>query len=346
MHILVLSCLTKRDIVHTSMNNKEKIQKYLTSKAGLIYSDKGHLYFSQVSPQHETNDFISFFDIFGTFKKKVFLDKREMILINNKATLPITHPLINSSIFEQDFLSIYKNIESNFIEKALWYNCYKVTFKKDQLFNLIFNAINSFDKHLFIFWEKDFLSITNSPEVLFEKSENDQYVSDCIAATAESPHLLNNDKFIREHKNVESNLLQKVQKISKHFEIEKREIIRYSNYYHYKSTIKFHSPLRLEELVPLLAPTSAIFGDPTERVRALSSSLNYYQKNPSPFYGGPILICQDDTTKALINIRNLTLNKEEGLITTGCGIVKGSTFEGELNESKLKMKSVMELVCG
>jgi len=182
--------------------------------------------------------------------------------------------------------------------------------------------------------------------VLFEQKAPNNFTTDCIAATALVADELKNDKFIREHRNVETNLLKKIKMITNEYQISQKKIISYSNYFHYKSDISFNSSMSLDKLISSLAPTSAIFGDPTERVKEICGSLEYYQENPSPLYGGPVLINQGDTTKALINIRNLTVNMGVAQIITGCGIVRGSTYSSELNESRLKMESVLEFVCG
>jgi len=328
------------------MNNKKEIDNLLASNSGLVYSDKDKLYFAEVFTEKQSNEFISFFDIFGVLNKKLFIGKRVPLNISNARKKKIQKPLMNSVIFEDDFYSICKSIEQNIINKALWYNYYQTSLQTKSFQNLISNALNSYSSHLLIFWDGDFLSITNSPEVLFEQVSPDTFTTDCIAATAASPIQLEQDKFIREHRNVETNLLEKIEKITDIYSIEKKKIIGYSNYYHYKSSILFKTDIELETLIRSLAPTSAIFGDPTEKVREISQMLHYYKENPSPVYGGPILINQEDTTKALVNIRNLTVNMGKAQITTGCGIVSGSTFSAELAESRMKMESVLEFVCG
>lgn len=336
------------------MNDVLNIEKFLKSNVGIIYNDGKDFFFLEIEEKGQgfydsKNDYICFYDLFAKRLKSFIVHKQHKVFTDDiaeekreKLVKSVNAEQIEKKIYYNDFDTILEKIATGKISKAVWYNNYKIKFNQYSKKQLIFNAIVDSDHHTFIYWNKEYLLLTKSPELLLEK-RNETYAIDCIAGTSKVPNGLFHPMLIKEHSNVENHVLRNLQRINcSDISKIKRRHIKYKDFFHWKSVYHFKSDSPIRKIIKSIAPTSAIFGSPTTKTMEVIHKLKYYDDNRSPFYGGLIHIKLHNIEKIIVNIRCIEIRNEVGTISTGCGLIKNSVLDNELSESRLKLNSVLE----
>ncbi|MDG1959443.1 MAG: isochorismate synthase [Candidatus Binatia bacterium] len=93
------------------------------------------------------------------------------------------------------------------------------------------------------------------------------------------------------------------------------------------------------DVVATLHPTPALGGLPRAEV---ASALNRHESSPRGWYGGGIGWMDGADGEISVAIRTALVRSGEATLHAGAGIVAGSEWTGELEETRLKMRTILE----
>jgi menaquinone-specific isochorismate synthase len=187
-----------------------------------------------------------------------------------------------------------------------------------------------------------------SPEPLFIKTK-ENWITKALAGTVStdipnfSHVLLNDDKELLEHDLVIRDIVFKLDKFATQIKVEATTCVEFGAIAHIQTLISFdsdtHGP---HSLIHALSPTAALGGYPAKNVYSFLSRVNYYQKEKDErLFGGIFGIISPDECFGLVSIRNIYWTEDGLTIHSGCGVVKNSTPEKELDEVQNK-RSIIE----
>ena len=328
------------------MNDYKLTTLDITKENTLIFSENNQLFICDIEKSNSNsvvNDYLCIYDIFAKPRFKYLLSNITRISKKDFTYDQLDLTITDEVIYKDDFYQMSKFIDDKIMNKVVWFNKYVFNVSKQELCVMIKNAIKNHSDHLVIIIDKDYVSITNSPELLLKKTDK-EIIIDAIAGTSTSKDELSGEKFQEEHNNVISNIHNRISTLTKEFTTGVTKTIPYKKYFHLKTQIKIENKYETENIINTIAPTSAVFGDPFLDVNKNISSFEYYNMNEDSIYAGCMHIKTKTIDKVIVNIRSIFVENNKGTITTGCGLTSDSNYIEELWESKLKKNSVLGLI--
>jgi menaquinone-specific isochorismate synthase len=273
--------------------------------------------------------------------------------------------------FEESFLEIQKQIQSNHLLKAVpivFARSKKIPSienRRQMLLSLLVKSdlktsgLSAEQIYPFGFWCQSFGIIGATPEVLFYR-QGEQIQTMALAGTlpkksmaANSEELFIKERFLQdpkerhEHDLVVQDIVQRLKSLGE-VKTEKTEVVSYPKLYHLRTWLSLNSKnhkISEEELTRTLHPTAALGCFP----RQTSVGLNWFSKLPEQVnrgvFGAPIVFhFNSEKSLALVAIRNLLWDETGSRIGTGCGIVASSQMEKEWQELASKRDFVYDLL--
>lgn len=130
-----------------------------------------------------------------------------------------------------------------------------------------------------------------------------------------------------------------------HVEIGERETITAGSVAHLRTTFTLKStPGLLEKLIPLLHPTPAVCGVPTDKARELILKSEEHDRRLYTGFLGPTGISGEN--HLFVNLRCLQLTETGADLFVGGGITGKSTPEDEWQETEMKSQTLLSVIVG
>lgn len=303
----------------------------------------------QLSDEHVA--YFNQWDFFGEISKRyiprficeVSISELKNFLKNNQQKLKANLDQSLDIIYENDF----KNFHPLLIKKELK----KIVLKSRQYYKTHINPLNVIAQFLkleeaFIYgsWDEAYGMLGVTPEILLSKNKN-TYHTMALAGTREitkRSELLSDRKELEEHQLVIQDIKDKLKDYELNIGIT--DLIDYKNFSHLKTPIQFESYDDGNIIVKKMTPTAALGGYPTEVALSKLKNSLYHQEVNECFFGGAFNFSYKDLFLSLVSIRNVQWNLRETWIESGTGIVSESKLSDEMNEIKLKRKSIESLI--
>ena len=343
--------------------NTREIEDEFLKNGTIISKDKHHVLigwgdrtWSQTPLRGDAPDFY-FPDFFLKIGMPWFTHKYWMeISIDQLKKLPekslptIDWKMFQQPFFESKFAELKQSFQSEKLEKAVPYlfETTKSRMSKDQLersLSSLLNHISQYPAYIYGLWndEEGFLGAT--PEILFENDENAKLQTVACAGTykSEEKNFEVDDKLLSEHGIVVKGIQSSLHSFG-NIEVKPIQSIKFAALSHLVTPIEvtLNEPLNFIDLVKALHPTPALGAYPKKPGMLW---LEQYQMGvPRGRYGAPAGFYFKDHAKCVVAIRNVQWNREGMSIGAGCGVVPGSSLNLELEEIKLKLKAIKELL--
>ncbi|MCL2681031.1 MAG: isochorismate synthase [Streptococcaceae bacterium] len=295
------------------------------------------------------------------FKHYYILTEDESYILSNqpeslpefedKPTVFINHTIVEEnspySDWEKLFNAIQSEIRLGHVEKIVASR--EIIFTATRPFNIesiIENLIaNNPDAFVFAyqFGGKTFLGA--SPEILIEKSGNSVLsyaLAGTVSRTVENAEdfLLNDSKNLAEHRIVIDAIHDKMAQLSDSITVGQTDLMPLKNVYHLRTLLSVQSQESIITWARHLHPTPALGGFP--QTQALDFLKNH-ENHERGLYASPIgLIDQNGDGTLVVGIRSALLNDNQLYAYAGCGIVKDSDCQSEYQETKIKLKTLLE----
>lgn len=274
----------------------------------------------------------------------------ELKKLPEKSMPAIVWNLTQQPFFESKFAELKQSFQSKNLEKAVPYlfETSKSLMSKDQLENSLLsllNHISQYPSYIYGLWndEEGFLGAT--PEILFENNGNTKIKTVACAGTYKSndknPNI--DEKLLSEHGIVVKGIQSSLQSFGS-IDVKPIQSVKFATLSHLITPIEvtLHEPLNFIDLVKALHPTPALGAYPKKPGMIW---LEQYQMGvPRGRYGAPAGFYFKDHVKCVVAIRNVQWNRTGMSIGAGCGVVAGSSLNLELDEIKLKLKAIKELL--
>ncbi|MGB0452552.1 MAG: chorismate-binding protein [Bacteriovoracaceae bacterium] len=253
----------------------------------------------------------------------------------------------SSSFNDQRFIDDY-NIAKDLIEakqlnKAVIYNTYEI--ELDKPFNVFeLSLLRKKIPHntsLYGFWKEDQGLIGLSPELLFEKQENNSFKTCALAGTSlDETELLGKANTNEEQQTVFNHFESIFQKKNWLYQVSPKSTLSFGKLKHIHQEIVFHYYGKGDQLVSELAPTPAVGVFPSDKLKETWNNFNFnHLETP---YAGTFHFESQSHDKAIVMIRALEWKKNIVSVHAGCGIVKDSILHEEIEESHNKIKTVLD----
>lgn len=187
-----------------------------------------------------------------------------------------------------------------------------------------------------------------SPEILVRHRGN-QILSYALAGTYpkdgrpehSKDRLLKDPKNVYEHNLVADRIVANMQTVTKDVHKEKMEILELKNLYHLRTLIKARDDSHsLMEWGRILHPTPALGGEPRQAALSLIQNLETYDRG---MYAAPFGFMKDMGDGILVvAIRSALVEGNHLYAYAGCGLVGASDCREEYDETKNKMRTILE----
>ena len=191
-----------------------------------------------------------------------------------------------------------------------------------------------------------------SPEPLFVKEKNGWRTRSLAGtiSTDESQYkqkLLGDPKEKNEHDLVISDIVHKMKPFAKTIKTGSTTVEAYGKIAHLQTEIFFEAEyLSSEKIVQLLSPTAALGGYPQSLSQRYLQDLGYFNEaGENRYFGGVMGLDFEDESFGLVGIRNFYWDhhQQQGIIHSGCGVVRQSDPQLELLEVKKKRNVITRL---
>ncbi|MBL3716294.1 isochorismate synthase [Lactococcus garvieae] len=185
-----------------------------------------------------------------------------------------------------------------------------------------------------------------SPEILVQKTGN-QVLSYALAGTMPralengAQLLLKDSKNLQEHQIVVQKIKEKLLEKVSQVKIEQTDIMTLKNVYHLQTVLKAEAGEHsLIDWTKHLHPTPALGGYPSH---AALDFLRANEKHERGLYAAPLgLIDSQGNGTIIVAIRSALLKDKACYAYAGCGIVAASDCQAEFDETKIKLKTILE----
>jgi isochorismate synthase EntC len=302
-----------------------------------------------ISPSFYYNDFFLMSSKpWYTFKyNKVFSlnELSGLFLDNQKMSRDWSNP--NCDEFSQMFHIIKNDIDKGEIEKAVPAMRIQSTpnFSDLELVRLLSHILRLSEGLIpYGMWNSSGGFLGASPELLFDLLGKRVY-SGALAGTArkfDSSHdLVNDPKELGEHKLVIDYLVDQLGRIGE-VSLESPRLVSFGNISHLYSPIDttLNYPVDFSFLVNLLHPTPALGIYPKS---GWKEKLKILGHNTGDSYASPFGVSMPmDSSRCIASIRGVSWNSESLTCVAGCGVVKQSQLENEIEEIKHKLQCTLE----
>lgn len=343
----------------TSMTD-EIYQTFLRSGT-LLSKDKHHLLigwgrrkWSSKRPDVEAPSFY-FPDFFLKIGMPWFIHEQwmEISLEEFKTFLPKKVPQeeinwhFNADFFEAKFAELEKSIDSKQLVKAVPYLFESTTTtmsiqRLEMSLSHLMDYIGLYPAHVYGLWgeREGFLGAT--PEILFDQTHGLLETMACAGTFPQNDCLID-EKLLLEHAVVVEGIRSSLEPFGP-VTIGEKQSANFGKLVHLVTPIQLQlkSNGEFEKLVRALHPTPALGAFPKEP--GMLWLEQYQMEIPRDRYGAPAGFYSNHHSKCLVGIRNVQWNGRGMKIGAGCGVVKGSTLKLELDEIKLKLEAIKEML--
>ena len=201
--------------------------------------------------------------------------------------------------------------------------------------------------------ENDYTWLGASPELLVNFSNGIVHASSLASSAprGENPtediklgqELLTNQKELLEHDLVVQTTRETLESLCTYIEVPQQpELLKMPNIQHLHTPITGTAKENVDllDFLQNLHPTPAVGGWPKEEAIDAIRRLENFDRG---WYAGPIgWVNYDGEGEFAVALRSALVGKTEALLYAGSGIVKGSQPVNELNETKLKLRPLLE----
>lgn len=263
----------------------------------------------------------------------------------------ITHHVTEKSSDFESWEMLFNKIQENFAqhrsEKIVASR--EIEFTSDTGFNIesILQKLIANNPGCFIFayqkGEKIFLGA--SPEILVQKQE-EKILSFALAGTMprlplNDTALLHDSKNLHEHSIVVKKIRQSLLERAKRVVVGQTGIMTLKNVYHLKTVLTAdNEDGSLIDWAKHLHPTPALGGEPKDEALNFLRKYETYERG---LYAAPIgLIDAKGNGTIVVGIRSALIEENTLHAYAGCGIVPSSDCLDEFNETKIKLKTILE----
>jgi len=249
----------------------------------------------------------------------------------------------NDERFESDFKRIQENISLGKIQKGVAYNSFKLDLKFIPERSKLYNATSSPSHYVYGAWsdESGFLGV--SPELLYTQKGNLAHTY-AIAGT-DKDATFKRDSIKPEHEFVVQGITESLENLGLNYKINSKDSIKFHDYSHKLTEIEIDNHLLMDSNRFLeIHPSPAISGYPQKSFKSIKSELDFENIPESKYYAGLYKINSKSIDKTIVMIRNVFWDKDILEIHAGCGVVGNSEYSKELEESHLKIKSVLDII--
>lgn len=252
----------------------------------------------------------------------------------------------------QEWQSLYQKLQENIVQgKTIKIVASRqIKFTSEQTFKIepILERLIENNPSAFIFAYhkagKTFLGA--SPEILVQK-EGNHILSYALAGTFPrslahgDTRLLQDPKNLHEHQIVVQKIKDKMLEKSPHVQIGETGIMALKNVFHLRTLLStVDTSHSLIDWAKHLHPTPALGGQPS---KAALDFLRANEKHERGLYAAPLglIDAQGDGT-LIVAIRSALFDGKTCYAYAGCGIVAASDCQAEFDETKIKLKTILE----
>jgi len=214
---------------------------------------------------------------------------------------------------------------------------------REVFFDLLENQKNAFVYYLCL---NDVVYIGASPEVLIKKTGNtlnSASLAGTVAKSADGQFNPWTEKEYHEHKLVTETIANVYERHCKKVLISDRGELSASNVKHLFQSItgELKKDQSLFQVLKELHPTPAIAGIPRDKAINWITQNERYDRD---YYAGYLGVYSPEKADLFVNLRCLKYQNEITTLYVGGGIVEGSTFEGEYQETKHKAETLLSSI--
>lgn len=201
------------------------------------------------------------------------------------------------------------------------------------------------ESYCFLFQKEDTIFLGATPELLV-KQEKNQFELVALAGSAVKSEksqewLMNSAKNRFEHQLVVESIYQKTLPYAESIHQNGPEVVRLKHLDHLKTVITLKSEESIDFFKNLLHPTPALGGIPEKEA---FNFIRDYEEHSRGYFGAPIGVITPTGGIYVVAIRSGVRVKNRWYLYAGCGIVLGSTWESESQESLQKLKTMLEII--
>ncbi|MGB6035944.1 MAG: isochorismate synthase [Cryomorphaceae bacterium] len=183
-----------------------------------------------------------------------------------------------------------------------------------------------------------------SPEVLLE-GKGEEFSTVALAGTqsANSSHHYQWGAKEREEQELVSQHIREVleQIEAQKIEESKPETVQAGEVVHLKTDFRFTYRKKIKPLLDQLHPTPAVAGLPVKDSISLIEEVENHRRS---LYTGYIGILSEEESRVFVNLRCMQIGKKELALYVGGGITAKSDLESEWQETRLKAKTLLNLL--
>lgn len=264
----------------------------------------------------------------------------------------LTHQISEEKADFSAWKSLFEAIQENFAQgkSQKIVASRELKFTSETSFNLesILQKLSDNNPASFIFaYQKEAkIFLGASPEILVQKN-GAEILSYALAGTFPKTlenageRLLNDAKNLEEHaivvRKIQQNLLEKAKQVT----VGKTEVMALKNVVHLRTLLSAKdNQLSLIDWARHLHPTPALGGEP--RLEALRF-LREHETHERGLYAAPLgIIDHEGNGTMIVGIRSALIDQKSLYAYAGCGIVPSSNLLDEFNETKVKLKTILE----
>ncbi len=249
----------------------------------------------------------------------------------------------NDERFKTDFKSIQRNIQIGKIQKGVAYNSFKIEINFIPELSKLYNASTCPAHYAYGAWSDESGFIGISPELLYTQQDNLAHTY-AIAGTDKAA-TFKRESIGPEHQLVVKGITESLDNLGFDYKINSKDEIQFHDYSHKLTEIEIDNHLLLDSKKFLeIHPSPAISGYPQSSFKQIKNQLDFENVSESKYYAGLYKIKSNKIDKTIVMIRNVFWDKNILEIHAGCGVVASSEYEKELEESHLKIKSVLDII--
>lgn len=207
------------------------------------------------------------------------------------------------------------------------------------------------NSYIFLLESNQSVFLSQTPEQLFE-IKNNVLSTKAVAGTIKRSNnqdeddkniqaFLKDPKNLREHRIVVESILNDIEPYATHIEYnEAPNILKNDHLYHLYTEIKGDLTVdSYSSLIDTMHPTPALGGYPKEE------AVHYIEQNEfgtRGLYGAPVgYIDMNDDCEFIVAIRSMLIKQKQTTLFAGCGIVKQSDPDSEVEETAVKFAPMM-----
>ena len=283
----------------------------------------------------------------------IAIDEFKALIPEIKESIQAEWRFKKQPFFESKFLELETKIKEGELTKAVPYLFLHTDKKMDvdafqsKLFSLC-NYIQRYEAFLYGLWNYEEGVLGATPEILFKSHQvnkkiiNFETVACAGTYPSDKEHLLCH-KLQLEHDIVIEGIKSSFNSLGAVIS-GPLKTATFASITHLMTTldVTLFKALTFDQIVRALHPTPALGAYPKDKGMVF---LEKYQMGiPRGRFGAPVGFMFNDYAHCFVAIRNIQWEKRGMQIGAGCGVCAGSTLDSELNEIKLKLNAILNLL--